>query len=1043
MAIEINNEEPQGEIFQEPDPVSENSEVYIIQEDTTKRGEFEKHYICSDGTYVVTTYAEAIHYKDDNDKWVDVDNRPMETIEGKYTTRNGDFGISVPSSAGEGHLMRMDKGEHSLSWTLSANKKAGTIKKDSNVSTMAQKPVQSQKMQVSTTKRPEIITSNVEQPHENHKVLRDEATFDLPNVSGKVRYNDLFGTDEGVSVVYTTYRNKIEEDIYIEKPTDITSFSMEVAAPELTARLNSDNSVDFLDNEGKVCYHVGIPYMMDADFVVLNDIVTTVTRLGDTWVITYTPDATWFTSDERVYPILLDPSITTNEYNANITDTYVQDGSTANHTSEQLLYLSYGGNDCKAIIRVNNLPTIDTSLPIIDAEFEFTALYCPFNGTTAMFQLDYSTLYKSRALSTYTYNMAAAASNSANLSYNTYLTYNTTVASFNLKNDILQILEGNGDFILGYDPDYSTVYCGPFCSSEYTTVSMRPVLSITYGYSLPEEMKNGGTYTFQNASSTHYITVPQFLAPIGTNIYQADPDSTGFVGFTEFQLIYNSETGGYKLHPTCYYTDSTVVLEVARDDESAETYNVCIGNGSDIENQEWLIVPAARGASYIDTFYIVLKSDMSLHLTAYGYGTGTSAGTESTSVGNIFVAPERCATSDYTSHDYFYLQRWNIYSGETQIEYDLPSPVSNGFYYIINHYTGRYLYKNSIMQSIRGTMDSIGENNVVFKITNLQNGYCTIQTNNGDYLYAYSEVEGSSVRIGAMDDSIPDKYQWKIVHRGGGETTIQSKTGEYYLSDNGAVDSGQPYMYLKIKGSNDSETYKRQTWRFIDTSQYDVPDSITLSPITVYIGDVATPLVTINPVGSYSVDADDFIYSFVTGGGTVRINQETGQMTGSVPGNAILSARHKTTGLLCYFNVSCKNYYESYLKYTYGFAPSEIELIVKLYRCIQASNPSKDNIELAWMYTRLLGGFQYTANDGIMTTAWNEIAGNIIPSDQTEEEYYVSLGFTEYEYTRLSEIINRQHSNAYEKGNGDFREAASSCGDRAENRDLQGDGRAF
>ena len=116
---------------------NESDNIFIVQEDTTKRGEFEKHYICSDGTYVVASYAEAIHYKDDNGEWVDVDNRPVKTTEGDYTTRNGDFGISVPSSTGDGHLMRMDKGEHSLSWTLSANKKAGTIKMDSNVSTMA------------------------------------------------------------------------------------------------------------------------------------------------------------------------------------------------------------------------------------------------------------------------------------------------------------------------------------------------------------------------------------------------------------------------------------------------------------------------------------------------------------------------------------------------------------------------------------------------------------------------------------------------------------------------------------------------------------------------------------------------------------------------------------------------------------------------------------------------------------------------------------------------------------------------------------------
>ena len=330
-----------------------DEDVFIVQEDTTKRGEFEKHYICSDGTYVVASYAEAIHYKDDNGEWADVDNRPVQTAKGDYTTRNGDFGISVPSSTGDGHLMRMDKGEHSLSWTLSANKKTGTIKMDSNVSAMAQRPIQSQKMQVGATKRPEIIVSNTEQPLENHKILRDEATFELPNVSGKVRYDDLFGADEGVSVVYTTYRNKIEEDIYIEKPTDITSFSMEVEAPSLTPRLNADNSVDFLDNDGKMCYHVGIPYMMDADFVILNDIETTVTRLGDVWVITYTPDAEWFASEERIYPILLDPSITTKDYFSNIQDTYVEENSTTNNTDKQHLYITANGNNKRnSVVRI-------------------------------------------------------------------------------------------------------------------------------------------------------------------------------------------------------------------------------------------------------------------------------------------------------------------------------------------------------------------------------------------------------------------------------------------------------------------------------------------------------------------------------------------------------------------------------------------------------------------------------------------------------------------------------------------------------------------
>ena len=53
----------------------------------------------------------------------------------------------------------------------------------------------------------------------------------VPNVPHQVRYEGMFGTDEGVSVLYTTYYNKLEEDIFIEKPTDIRSFSIVITVP--------------------------------------------------------------------------------------------------------------------------------------------------------------------------------------------------------------------------------------------------------------------------------------------------------------------------------------------------------------------------------------------------------------------------------------------------------------------------------------------------------------------------------------------------------------------------------------------------------------------------------------------------------------------------------------------------------------------------------------------------------------------------------------------------------------------------------------------
>lgn len=866
-----------------------NEDVFIVQEDTTKRDEFEKHYICSDGTYVVASYAEAIHYKDDNGEWVDVDSRPVQTTEGDYTARNGNFGISVPSSTGDGYLMRMDKGEHSLSWTLSANKKAGTIKMDSSVSTMAQKPVQSQKMQVGATQRPEIIVSNTEQPRENNKVLRDEATFDLPNVSGKVRYDDLFGADEGVSVVYTTYRNKIEEDIYIEKPTDITSFSMEVAAPDLTPRLNADNSVDFLDNDGKMCYHVGIPYMMDADFAVLNDIETTVTSSGDAWIITYIPDVAWFTSEERVYPILLDPSITTNEYRTNIQDTYVEEGDSTVHSSEQLLYINGGTGNRKAVIRFLTLPAIDDTMPLISANLTLYSQYSPFSDV--FLKLSYTRDNVSTSISSYTY---AAAANATSLytSYGTLVTGSTSV-TFNLTNCIYQMYEsGRDDLILGYSNESDTTFCYPFHSVD-TTTNYKPTLKVVYGYSLPEtessKLGNGKIIALRNVGTGAYMTANESL---GSNVYQQNVEE--LTNNQWFRMKYMSDTGGYRLYAMGSSSGKVVGIQPTNGIVYG-TKNVSLYTPDNPNTQEWLIIPVST-----NQFRIVSRTNTSKCLTAYPGNTGSATTTVASTSGNVYATTVSVGNNN---------QIWCLTDqNNDDIFLDLlSSDIENGEYYVINNYTGRYLYKHSTMQGIRGTMESIGENNVTFKITNLQNGYCTIQTQNGYFLYAYSDDPGSSVRMSSMDDSIPDAYQWRVFRRGGGEFTIQNKFGGYYLSDDGPVDSGQPYMYLKDRDTADLETNQRQSWRLIDTSIYDEPTNFSFDEITVCIGNAVSPLVTSEPNTAYSVDADDFIYSLVTGSDRLSVHQATGEFTALASGSAIVKAVHKTTGLQTTFSIDIDN----------------------------------------------------------------------------------------------------------------------------------------
>ena len=121
--------------------------------------------------------------------------------------------------------------------------------------------------------------------------LNETETFDLPKTVGRIQYDTLFINYPEISVDYSVYHNKIEEDIYINSPTDLTSFTMDVQIGDLCGIVNKDGSVEFKNEAGKVIYRIGVPYMHDSADSVLNDITVTLDQTGDTCTVTYTPNS--------------------------------------------------------------------------------------------------------------------------------------------------------------------------------------------------------------------------------------------------------------------------------------------------------------------------------------------------------------------------------------------------------------------------------------------------------------------------------------------------------------------------------------------------------------------------------------------------------------------------------------------------------------------------------------------------------------------------------------------------------------------------------
>ena len=628
MAVTSNNSE-------EPDNYATDDEIFILEEDTSKRGRFEKHYLCSDGSYFSVTYPESVHYLTVDNQWEDIDLTPeYDTATGKYIKSSGAFGYSFGESASNTNLVDIHSGEYTISWGLEI---ATEAKENGSESVSHDTPEDKETILPVSCVKAEISKERYSDNNSGKRYITDSKAFVLSDTSTKIKYSN-YTEDCSISLEYTVYQDKIEEDIIINEK-DAESFSMSMNIGNLVPVVNTDGSVFLTDEEGTVIFRIGIPYMVDSAFEVCRDISVKAEKTGTRCIITYSPDRTWMNSSDRVYPVVLDPSVSTNDYVSNIEDTYVEENSTVNHSSEQYLYINRNGNNRrKAIVRINQLPIVDEAMPIISAHLVLTAQ----SESTDYIDMKASYLDPDLDFEDYDYNISAF----GNYSFVEYCCFedgNLTV-DFDVSSHIYSMYEDaewdeehgydyNGDFIIGFEYESDTSYVPPFYSSEYTGVANRPKLIIRYGYSLPAGILNNNVYSFMNFGSACYMSVNGTNPGNNSNIYQLLGNGDGAELFQKFKLEYVSSTGGYLLRSMVSSSGYDKVVSINRGTSGvSENMNIRLSSPGDSIGQEWLIVPV----DYYE-FKIVPRANMSLAITAYGNSNGSNTGTSYNSSGNIFV----------------------------------------------------------------------------------------------------------------------------------------------------------------------------------------------------------------------------------------------------------------------------------------------------------------------------------------------------------------------------------------------------------------------
>lgn len=145
----------------------------------------------------------------------------------------------------------------------------------------------------------------------------------VDNQSSAVTYKEIM-PDTDFEYIVTS--NSIKENIVVYEPQSEYIYSFDMDFDGLTPVINPDNSISLIEpnNPDETIFFIEAPYMYDSNNAESIDIEMSLVSNSDEYVMTLIASAEWINSSERVFPIVIDPTIQL--LNSSISDVFVIDG---------------------------------------------------------------------------------------------------------------------------------------------------------------------------------------------------------------------------------------------------------------------------------------------------------------------------------------------------------------------------------------------------------------------------------------------------------------------------------------------------------------------------------------------------------------------------------------------------------------------------------------------------------------------------------------------------------------------------------------------
>ncbi|TYQ18382.1 UNVERIFIED_CONTAM: LOW QUALITY PROTEIN: RHS repeat-associated protein [Acetivibrio alkalicellulosi] len=332
-------QEPQEAIQYERE--SKKDEVKLVGEDISRRDKNVKHFLRDDMSFEAVIYPFSVHYEEDGE-WKDIDNTLIETTDDDkndiFKNKSNDFRVKYPKTSIPKKMVTVTKNDYELSWGIDSNSK-------SKVSVI----------------EPDTKNEDLSE--------RDKKQF-LKNLSTEIIYKDV---KPGIDIKYQILPESVKEDIIINSKTEETDFLFNLSVKNVIPNRGDNNTIKFMDEKDPsiLVFTIDTPFMYDAIGEISYDVKMDIEQVKkDEYLLTLRPDLEWLNSDERVYPIIIDPYINSSSSSVAVQDSTVyQSNPNTNYGNSVYLHCRKNSNNDNRMTYLRfTLPSLSAADMVTKAE---------------------------------------------------------------------------------------------------------------------------------------------------------------------------------------------------------------------------------------------------------------------------------------------------------------------------------------------------------------------------------------------------------------------------------------------------------------------------------------------------------------------------------------------------------------------------------------------------------------------------------------------------------------------------------------------------